>query len=214
MDYEQDRTEQPSLVEMTRSAIRYLQQRSQKSAGYLLVVEGARIDHGHHKGSAHRALTETIMMSDAVAMADEMTKDEDTLIIVTADHSHTLSMAGYPGRGNPILGLTKDQQGQPIIAADKMPYTTLGYTDGKGMGIADEDRKIGRQDVSKIDTEDADFHQEALFHKDWESHGGDDVALHAKGAGAAGFSGLMEQHEIYHVMRSLLEQRLVTGGEH
>jgi alkaline phosphatase len=37
-----------------------------------------------------------------------MTDPRDTLIIVTADHSHVFTIAGYPHRGNDILGLVKD----------------------------------------------------------------------------------------------------------
>lgn len=68
---------------------------------------GARIDHAHHDNIAKRALTETIAMDKAVKVAAEMTKEEDTLIIVTADHSHVFNIAGYPKRGNDILGNKK-----------------------------------------------------------------------------------------------------------
>ena len=65
---------------------------------------GGRIDHAHHDGNAAIALTETIAFEEGLIKALELTSDEDTLYIVTADHSHVMSMGGYPSRGNPILG--------------------------------------------------------------------------------------------------------------
>lgn len=66
---------------------------------------GGRIDHGHHAAQAIKALDETVQFSNSIKKAVEMTEREDTLIIVTADHAHTMSMSGYPDRGNPITGL-------------------------------------------------------------------------------------------------------------
>jgi alkaline phosphatase len=68
------------------------------------VVEAGRIDHAHHAGNAANALNETIEMSGRGARRRQFVDPEDTLIMVTADHSHVFTMAGYPRRGNPILG--------------------------------------------------------------------------------------------------------------
>lgn len=50
------------------------------------------------------ALDEAVRFDEAVAAAVAMTSTDDTLIVVTADHSHSLTMNGYPERGNDILG--------------------------------------------------------------------------------------------------------------
>ena len=71
-----------------------------------VLFAGGRIDHGHHLGVAKIALDETIMFHKAVNKAVQLTKEKDTLLTVTADHSHVFTIGGYTGRGNPIFGTT------------------------------------------------------------------------------------------------------------
>ena len=65
---------------------------------------GANIDMGHHAGQAKLALDETVQFDLAIEAAVSMTNRSDTLIIVTADHAHTMTINGYPKRGNDIFG--------------------------------------------------------------------------------------------------------------
>ncbi len=212
MQYEADRENdmlgEPSLSEMTSKAIDVLDNNEE---GFFLMVEAGRIDHGHHAGSAHGALTDAIAFADAVQAAVNSTNPEDTLIIVTADHSHVFTMAGYPKRGNPILGkVVSVGSTEPSLASDGMPYTTLGYTNGKGfrdLGTetnADESYNggavTGRVDLTSVDTTTAGFHQEALVPRSSETHAGEDVGIHAIGPGSHLITGTNEQSIIFHVM--------------
>src|SRR3546814_16858650 len=104
---------------MTRFAIESL---SRNPGGYVLLVEGARIDHASHEGNAYRALDETTAMSRAVQAAVDMTSADDTLIVVTADHSHGLNFAGSPRRGQPVLGKVPEAREGPALAAPGLPY--------------------------------------------------------------------------------------------
>jgi alkaline phosphatase len=195
-DAAQDRAGAPDLAAMTRTAIAHLQ--AQGKDGYVLLVEGALIDYAHHEGNAYRALDETIAMSEAVAAADAMTSPDDTLILVTADHSHTLSFAGYPTRGNPILGEVvrrgRDGTLKPSLDADGLPYTALQYANGPG---ATKDR-APRADLTGVDTTDPDFHQQALVPFGGETHGGDDVGVWARGPGASAVRGSVEENTLFH----------------
>ncbi|KAF4523184.1 hypothetical protein B566_EDAN002442 [Ephemera danica] len=65
-----------------------------------------RIDHAHHYNNAKRALEETLVMDAALQTAMPMLDPANTLFVVTADHSHVLTMGGFSTRrGNPILGM-------------------------------------------------------------------------------------------------------------
>ena len=217
MRYEADRKNdvagEPSLSQMTAKAIDLLDKNKQ---GYFLLVEGGRIDHGHHAGSAFNALTDAVEMAKAAQVAMDKTAADDTLIIVTADHSHVLTIAGYPTRGNPILGkvVGNDGKGQaeetPTLAADGKPYTTLGYTTGLGHAHYGDETdadvryadasNVGRQDTTKQDTTAPGYHQESLVPLSSETHGGEDVGIWARGPGAHLLSGTNEQSFIFHVM--------------
>jgi alkaline phosphatase len=203
MQFESDRAAdkggEPSLAELTRAAITRL---SQDEDGFVLMVEAGRIDHAHHGVNAARALEDTDALDLAVKAALDMTNDQDTLIIVTADHSHTLSMAGYPMRGNPILGkVVGGPGGEGDGALDGKPYTTLSYANGASACRLEGTVQVcTRQDLSNIDTTAKDFRQPSLVPMMAETHGGEDVAIFASGPGAHLFSGVMEQHTIFHVM--------------
>lgn len=205
MKYELDRAGdtagEPSIEDMTRAAITRL---SQNEEGFVLMVEGGRIDHAHHGVSAIRALEDTLAFDAAIAAALEMTDTADTLIIVTADHSHTLTISGYPERGNPILGLVSaGPEAGLMMGADGKPYTTLAYANGQSAcRPAGEGQPLDctRQDLTGVDTGAPNFLTPSLVPMFSETHAGEDVAIFASGPGANLFSGVMEQNEIFHVM--------------
>lgn len=208
MDYELDREErpstpqvQPSLSEMTETAIKML---SKNDNGFYLLVEGGRVDHAHHAGNAQRALRDAIALSDAVRKAMEMVDLSETLILVTADHSHVFTMAGYPRRGNPIFGLVRPVallSNAHALAKDGKPYTTLGYQNGPG-AVSGE-----RPELTDAQVADIDFKQQSLVPTYSETHGGEDVGLFAIGPWAHLATGTMEQNVVFHIMDHALQLR-------
>lgn len=215
-DYDRanDSAGEPSLAEMTSIAIDVLKQNPN---GFLLIVEGGLIDVAHHAGNAFRALSDTMALSDAVDVAMKKTNSQDTLVIVTADHSHTLTIAGYPKRGNPILGkVVYPGQDKPALAADGLPYATLTYANGRGTAGADSQVSVSgkvsgdlaentrRKDLTPVDTTEPNFHQEALVPLAAETHGAEDVQIFASGPQAHLFHGIQEQNFIFYVMKEAL----------
>jgi alkaline phosphatase len=209
LEYEIDRAEdtagEPSLSQLTSKAIEIL---SKNEHGYFLMVEGGRIDHAHHAGNAHRALTDAIAFSDAVKTALEKVNQEETLIIVTADHSHVFTIAGYPTRGNDILGkvISNDAHGNPAktfsLDDNGLPYTTLSYANGPGY------RGPGaRPDLTSVDTAHVDYLQEALVPLGSETHAGEDVAVFATGPFSHLIRGVQEQTISFFVIARALGLR-------
>jgi alkaline phosphatase len=206
VQYEADRASdpagEPSLTEMTDKALRMVMR---EPKGFFLHVEAGRIDHAHHAGNAQRALLDTIELSNAVRRTVDMLqtagKLNDTLIIVTADHSHVFTIAGYPSRGNNILGLVQEVPNKdgaalsPTLDTKGQPFTTLGYANGPGA------RGGVRPTLTLAEVTALDYLQEAIVPLRAETHAGEDVAIYARGPKAYLVRGSMEQNWIFHVMR-------------
>lgn len=218
MQYEHDRTNteisnEPSLSEMTSKAIDIL---AKNKKGYFLMVEAGRIDHAHHGGNAYRALGETVSLSNAVKTALAKVDLNNTLVIVTADHSHTFNIAGYPVRGNPILGkVISPGEESTSKAVDGKPYTTLNYVSGVGYHADENDgHELEEENVSinpgraadleVVDTLRPNFRQEANIPLKSATHAGEDVAIFAGGPMSHLFVGVQEQTHIFYVMKHAL----------
>lgn len=184
----------PSLKEMTLKALEFLEKSDE---GYFLLVEGGRIDHALHDNLARRSLEEIVAMDDAVTAALDVIDLEDTLILVTADHSHVMTINGYPDRGNDILGLVGD-----VSEVDGLPYTTLMFTNGPGYNYTTDGEKVLRHDPSTVDTRHVNYRPQAAVPMPpiAETHGGEDVGVWAAGPMSHLFHRTHEQHYVAHVM--------------
>ncbi len=200
MKYEHDRSGEPSLAEMTKAAITALKNNPE---GFYLMVEAGHIDLANHENNLYRAVTTGVALEDAVVIADSMTDDDDTLIIVTADHSRGIAFNGYCGRGSPIIGLCYEineagvkYSDKPNLGLDGKPYTAVGYINGPGSAIkkpTDKSYSGARPDLTNEQAMDPDYVQQALIPLPLEIHTGVDVALYAKGPWAHLFDGVRRQ---------------------
>ncbi|XP_032672494.1 alkaline phosphatase-like isoform X3 [Odontomachus brunneus] len=188
MDFDVDRntngTGDPSLAEMTIKALQIL---AKNPEGYFLFVEGGRIDHAHHYNNAYRALDETLALEEAVRAVMKEVDLSETLLVVTADHSHVLTLGGLAThRGNAIFG-----SDSKVSDVDGQPYTTLLYSNGPGYT---QPRNILRE-AGK------DSIQTAGVPRAWATHGGEDVPVFAMGPLASTlFSGSVDQSYIPHAI--------------
>lgn len=195
--YELDKSkdsQEPTLSEMTKKAIEIL---SKNKNGFYLFVEGAKIDMAHHDNKVKKTLHETIEFDNAIKQAFNMVNLEETLIVVTADHSHTFTIAGYSSRGKNILG-TSTFDKRDLLGQDKLPYLTLGYNNGPGFRAPDKNGM--RHNVYEDQTDNKEYQVPVAIPLQWETHGGEDVAVFSTGPWAHLLVGNFEQNYIPIVM--------------
>ncbi|KAJ0176442.1 hypothetical protein K1T71_007621 [Dendrolimus kikuchii] len=192
MEYHLKAKNQPTLEEMVEVAIKML---SRSANGYFLFVEGGRIDHAHHDSLAHLALDETVEYAKAIRKAKSMTNEEDTLIVVSSDHAHTMTVAGYPSRGNDILSFVDTSKG-----SDGIPYTTISYANGKADSIGADGKRVDVTLHSDFLARDPNYVYPSLVPLDSETHGGEDVAVFAIGPWQHLFTASYEQNLLPHLM--------------
>jgi alkaline phosphatase len=163
---------EPSLADMTTKALSLLDNRK----GFFLQVEGASIDKQDHATNACGQIGETVAFNKAIGVAlDFQRTHPDTLVVVTADHSHTsqivsedASGAGLPTGYSTNL-ITKD--GQTLTLA----YGTAGY---------------GGAGLPPVGTPPSQQHTGAV------------VPVWAKGPGALGVLGTNDHTDLFDVLTS------------
>lgn len=207
-------TGEPSLAEMAVTAVKTLQKNPN---GMFLMVEGGRIDHALHETTAIKALQDTIAFDDAIKAAIAEIKKTDptlqnTLIVVTADHDHTLVLNGYAARtgktsvNNPgVLGLLRNYTDGSIAKdADGMPFSIIGFGNGENRAAGDRKNFPALTDTQVF----ADsYHQEAVIPVavGSETHGGTNVFLGAMGKNADSFAGVMDNTKVFTLIRSAID---------
>jgi alkaline phosphatase/streptomycin-6-phosphatase len=115
---------EPSLADMTKKAISLLDNKK----GFFLQVEGASIDKQDHATNVCGQLGETVAFDKAIGVAAAFQgAHPDTLVVVTADHSHTSEIVSEDASGSGLPTgysanvTTKD--GQTL----SLTYGTAGY---------------------------------------------------------------------------------------
>ncbi|MES2318295.1 MAG: alkaline phosphatase [Pseudomonadota bacterium] len=210
-DAMRDPAREPGLAQMADKAIDVL---SKNPDGFFLVVEGGLIDLALHDTHAKRALQEVASFDATLkaTIAKMRALDpglKNTLIVVTADHDHTLLLNGYArrtGKTTPtqpgVLGLVRRvSDGTPRLDADGAPFTIIGFGTG-------ERRVQGKRNTAAALTDAAvtadDYHQEAVVRTAVgdEAHGGSDVYLGAIGARADSFGGTIDNTRVFELIKA------------
>lgn len=119
--------DQPTLTEMTEAALKVLEQ---KDDGFFLMVEAASIDKMEHPMDGPRVAYDTIEFDQAIGAAKRWAEGRgDTLIVITADHNHSMSIVGTHDR--------RDAQGRAANGVyGDATYPT--YVDSDGDGFPDD----------------------------------------------------------------------------
>ncbi|KJF72713.1 alkaline phosphatase [Agrobacterium arsenijevicii] len=216
--------DQPGLVDMTKVAINEL---SKNPEGFFLMVEAANVDKMSHPLDWDRAVIDTIEFDKAIGVAREFAaKNPDTLIIVTGDHTHGVSIIGTVDDDKPGTEMRekvgtyaeagfpnyedKDGDGYPdkvdvsrrlFLNANNGPdhYETFRpKLDGPFAPAVQNEKKEYIANEQYKDVPGAVF-VPGIIPKSSDSgvHAVDDVVLQAEGPGAEGFRGYMEQSDVY-----------------
>jgi alkaline phosphatase len=210
---------EPTLSEMTRTAISLLADRKH-SPGFFLQVEGAGIDKRSHANDAGQTLGEVKAFDDAVVAAlDFARRDRHTLVVVTADHESAgfsiigkgsmtnAEVAGLPGNkdsSNPANdGFPKREQSANV------PDTNRARGIANGPGAGGEDPKNFGPSTFRTPDDPTDVTDGSPKASLWLSylsgdHTGADVPLYAYGPGAERFAGDQDNTALFRKFRRAL----------
>ena len=181
MQYEVEKVKdgvgEPSISDIAAFAVKYFQEIGDD---YFLVIEGARIDHANHNKNPYHALTDTVEFSNAIQKVLDLVDLEETMILVTADHSSALAFSGYPTRGMPVLG--------------SLSYPEFSFTGGMGFqgGHLEKDAAVRQQFLANLQNNLA-------------AHAGEDVPAYATSHKSELVRGVMEQNVLFDIILDSLD---------
>src|SRR5262245_3439115 len=221
--------DQPDLAEETQAAIDIL---ARHQNGFLLMVESGLIDKFSHVLDWERAVYDTIMLDNAVAVAKRFAAErDDTLIIVVADHAHPVSIIGTyddarPGeRLRDKLGVyneakfpnypAPDSDGYPpsVDASRRLAFVFAGFPDHCSAGkpfLGGPFKPTEEKDDKAVANESYCTPQATRmegnlpFAQRQGVHAADDVVLTAMGPGAELFKGRVDNTYVFRVMATAL----------
>ena len=197
MRYESDRLENgnddPSLSRMVEFGIEHFLKFDQ---GFFLLVEGGRIDHGHHSTKPRNALDEFTEFDNAIGQAKKLLRANgvlnDSLIVVTADHSHVFMFGAYSSRGSNILGFSS-LENRNVSNVDQSPVNIITYGNGPNFNSSRNATYL-----YSLNTNSTEYRAPAALPLTSETHGGEDVPVYAHGPWSHLFIGTFEQNTIAH----------------
>jgi len=102
MDYDLERTDQPSLTEMSISALDSLLESHPQ--GFFVMIEGARIDMAGHANDLANSVGDTVAFDEAVGAVHAWLEPFDATLVVTADHE----TGGLAIHSEPAVGVMPD----------------------------------------------------------------------------------------------------------
>ena len=212
-ELDRDETNEPSLAEMTETAIDVLKK---DKDGFFLMVEGSQIDWAGHDNDAAWAMKDSEAFELAVKEAVEFAKkDGNTLVIVAGDHdTGGMSVGGY-GKGDANLDVLRNVTATGDFMESKLnadrsnvkevvkQYTNLDLT-------AAEVERIKAANSPSIAINQV-VSEHAIVGWSSSGHTGTDVPLYAFGPGSHLFSGLHENTNLPVLMAEAMKIKFKPG---
>ena len=212
-ELDRDETNQPSLAEMTESALDVLKK---DKDGFFLMVEGSQIDWAGHDNDAAWAMKDSEAFELAVEEAVEFAKkDGNTLVVVAGDHdTGGMSVGGY-GKGDANLEVLRNVSATGDFMESKLnadrsnvkeivkQYTNLDLTDAEAERI--KTAKTPSMAINQVISE------RAIVGWSSTGHTGTDVPLYAFGPGSHLFNGLHENTDLPVLMAKAMKIKFNPG---
>ncbi|KAL3309744.1 hypothetical protein Ciccas_011706 [Cichlidogyrus casuarinus] len=190
-----DARQKLSIREMAEFAVDYMERRSRATGKrYVLFLEGGLIDFVSHVNQPQIVADQTIAFDDTVASVRNRTNDKETLIIVTADHSHGLVISNGQ-RDNSIHGLFGFTPANDYHAE----FMNVAYLTGPGKNVS-----VPTAQQAATILNDITYTYPSMYYAKYSEHSAEDVILAAHGPLARFVTGNHDNTYIAYMIEYLL----------